>query len=70
MMTLISVLNITSYQGLLKTALDKAERQTIQTLLRERRNLAKAAYAQRRFEAAPKRWSVQATMIATARFYF
>jgi hypothetical protein len=35
MKTLISGLNITSYQGLLKTALDKTERQTIQTLLRE-----------------------------------
>ena len=35
MKTLISGLNITSYQGLLKTALDKTERQTIQTLLRD-----------------------------------
>jgi hypothetical protein len=35
MKTLISGLNITSYQGLLKTTLDKVERQTIQTLLRE-----------------------------------
>jgi hypothetical protein len=35
MKTLISGLNITSYQGLLKTTLDKAERQTMQTLLRE-----------------------------------
>jgi len=34
MKTLISGLNITSYQGLL-TALDEAERQTIQTLLRD-----------------------------------
>jgi hypothetical protein len=35
MKTLISGLNITSYQGLLKTALNKTERQTTQTLLRE-----------------------------------
>jgi hypothetical protein len=35
MKTLISGLNITSYQGLLKTALDKTERQIIRTLLRE-----------------------------------
>jgi len=35
MKTLISGLNITSYQGLLKTALDETERQTIQTLLRD-----------------------------------
>jgi len=35
MKTLISGLNITSYQGLLKTALDETERQTIQTLLLE-----------------------------------
>ena len=35
MKTLISGLNITSYRGLLKTALDKTERQTTQTLLRE-----------------------------------
>jgi hypothetical protein len=35
MKTLISGLNITRYQGLLKTALDEAERQTIQTLLRD-----------------------------------
>ena len=33
--TLISGLNITSYQGLLKTALDETERKTTQTLLRE-----------------------------------
>jgi hypothetical protein len=35
MKTLISGLNITRYQGLLKTALTETERQTIQTLLRE-----------------------------------
>jgi hypothetical protein len=34
MKTLISGLNITRYRGLLKTALDEPERQTIQTLLR------------------------------------
>jgi hypothetical protein len=35
MKTLISGLSITRYQGLLKTALDEAERQEIETLLRE-----------------------------------
>ena len=35
MKTLTSGLNITSYQGLLKSALDETERQTIQTLLRD-----------------------------------
>jgi hypothetical protein len=35
MKTLISDLNITRYQGLLKTALPEAERQKIQTLLGE-----------------------------------
>lgn len=35
MKTLISGLNITRYQGLLKTALDEAERQTIESLLQE-----------------------------------
>jgi hypothetical protein len=35
MKTLISGLNITRYQGLLKTSLSEIERQTIQTLLRE-----------------------------------
>ncbi len=35
MKTLISGLNITRYQGLLKTALEKTERQSIQTLLAE-----------------------------------
>jgi hypothetical protein len=35
MKTLISGLNITRYQGLLKTRLDEAERQSIQTLLVE-----------------------------------
>jgi hypothetical protein len=35
MKTLISGLNITSYQGLLQTSLDKTERQTIKTLLRD-----------------------------------
>jgi hypothetical protein len=35
MKTLISGLNITSYQGLLKAALDETERQTIQALLRD-----------------------------------
>jgi hypothetical protein len=35
MKTLISGLNITSYRGLLKTALDETERQTIQALLQE-----------------------------------
>jgi len=34
MKTLISGLNITRYQGLLKTTLDEAERQTIESLLR------------------------------------
>jgi hypothetical protein len=35
MKTLISGLSITRYQGLLKTGLDEAERQEIETLLRE-----------------------------------
>jgi hypothetical protein len=35
MKTLISGLNITRYQGLLKTRLDETERQSIQTLLAE-----------------------------------
>jgi hypothetical protein len=35
MKTLISGLSITRYQGLLKTELDEAERQEIETLLRE-----------------------------------
>jgi hypothetical protein len=35
MKTLISGLNITRYQGLLKTRLDEPERQSIQTLLAE-----------------------------------
>jgi hypothetical protein len=35
MKTLISGLNITRYQGLLKTALAETEREKIQTLLRE-----------------------------------
>ena len=35
MKTLISGLNITRYQALLKTELDETERQTIQTLLGE-----------------------------------
>ena len=35
MKTLISGLNITRYQGLLKTALDEAERQTIESLLQQ-----------------------------------
>jgi hypothetical protein len=35
MKTLISGLKITRYQGLLKTRLDEAERQSIQTLLAE-----------------------------------
>jgi hypothetical protein len=35
MKTLISGLNITRYQGLLKTKLDEPERQKLQTLLQE-----------------------------------
>jgi hypothetical protein len=35
MKTLISALNITRYQNLLKTALDETERQTLQALLGE-----------------------------------
>jgi len=35
MKTLISGLNIARYQGLLKTALEETERQSIQTLLAE-----------------------------------
>ena len=47
MKTLISSLNITRYQRLLKTRLDETERQEIQTLLRQeelwlKRNTLKA----------------------------
>ncbi len=47
MKILISGLNITRYQGLLKTALPETERQKIQTLLREeevwlKQNMSKA----------------------------
>jgi hypothetical protein len=49
MKTLVSGLNITRYQGLLKTALSETERQTIQTMLREeevwlKQNMPKAAH--------------------------
>jgi hypothetical protein len=63
MKTLISGLNITSYQGILKTALDETERQTIQTLLRDEEVWLRAAYSERRFEAAPKHWSATPIMI-------
>jgi hypothetical protein len=47
MKSLISGLNITRYQGLLKTKLDDPERQEIQALLQEEELwLAQAAYAE------------------------